>query len=155
MSQIPPNRQDPRRQYLHQAYDASTLGMSLESGPSGYGKRLVATYQASILFTADAGVTTEVNVGDVTQGVWSVEIVNHVALTGGTALIELPAFEGQPAITLAAALPLNVAGVVALDTPILAPLATDRPLNITITGGTADETAVLSLLVTPTLNGWY
>lgn len=155
MSQVPVNRDDPRKRYTHQAYDVTYLGMPLETGPAGYGRRLSATYQASILLQADAGITAAQPLGTLTRGVWAHEIVNHVALSTGTAALVLPAYNGLGAVTLAAALPLNAAAKVALDAPIWVPLSEDRPLEVTITSGTATETAIMSLLVTPAENGWY
>lgn len=153
MSQIRPNYSDPRRRYTHQAYDVTYFGGAKETGPSGL--RLSGTYQAAIGFTADAGITAAQPLGDLTRGLWSFQVVNHVALSTGTALLRMPAHGGLPQVDLISALALNAVGVTNLTIPIAAPLAIDRPLTITIAAGTASETAVLSLLATPAENGWY
>jgi hypothetical protein len=156
MSQVPANREDGRRRYTHQAFDVTYLGKPIETGPSGYGRRLSATYQASILMAVGAGAGLgTIEIGDLTSGIWSLQIVNHVALTSGTLQLQMPAFNGAPLQNLVTALDLTAAGAVDLDNPILAPLAFDRPLTAAVAGGTAGETAVLSLLVTPAENGWF
>lgn len=155
MSQVKANQNDPRSRYTHQAYDVTYLGKAKETGPSGIASRLSATYQASILMTVDAGETAAQMVGDLTQGIWISGLVNHVALSAGTSVaLELPAYGGEGAVTLVAAADVTAAGEIALDAPVWAPLPIDRPLTATVTGGTAGEIAVLSLLVTPAENGW-
>lgn len=155
MSQAPVNQNDPRSRYTHQAYDVTYLGKSQESGPSGRTARLSATYTANILLPyMDAGSTATVTLGDLTQGLIITGLINHVALSTGTINLTLPAHGGLGAVTMIAAGSLTSAGVITLTTPVLAPLTIDRPLTGAIAAGTASETAILSLLVTPIEAGW-
>ena len=150
----PSNRNDGRRRYTHQAFDVTTFGKPIEAGPSGYGKRLAGTYGAAILLRIPA-TGGEVVLGDLTEGLWGFQIVNHVALTSGTLRLRMPAHEGLLQQDLVATLALNAAGVSTLAAPIWAPLTKDRPLTGLVTTGTSGETAVVSLLMTPAENGWF
>lgn len=154
MSQVPSNRNDGRRRYQHQAFDVTTFGKPIETGPSGYGKRLSGTYRAAISLEipVDDGL---VQLGDLTAGLWGFQVVNHVALSTGTLRLRMPAYGGQAEQILIAALALNAAGVTTLGTPIWAPLTIDRPLDALITTGTAGQVARVSLLMTPAENGWF
>ena len=158
MSQVPADRNDGRRRYTHQAFDVTYLGKGLETGPSGYGQRLSATYDANILMTAPADVATAQAMGDVTQGVFIRGIVNHAALTTGTLVLTLPAWNGLPEqIINTQAVDLTTPGIIftGMNALNLAPLSEDRPMTATIATGTADEVAVFSLMVTPAENGWF
>lgn len=158
MSQVPANRLDGRRRYTHQAYDVTLLGKSLESGPSGYGKRLSATYMASILMFADAGVAGAQPIGDLTEGVYVWGFMNHVPLTSGAASIILPSFNGEPDLAVTTqAIDLTVGSLILnnVNADLYIPLPFDRPLDIVIASGTPGEKAVISMLVTPAENGWF
>jgi hypothetical protein len=85
-------------------------------------------------------------------------MVNHVPLTGGTMKLTLPAFNGLPAQDVTTQdIDLSIGSVILnnVDAAMYIPLAQDRPLVATVTGGTAGETAIVSLLVTPAENGWF
>lgn len=150
------NPNDPRARYTHTAYDVTYGGIAPERGPSGRNMLLGGTYQAAFQFTAPADVATAQIVGDVPMGVWISGFINHVALTSGTFALVLKGVGGGSDITLIAALTgdLTAAGPVALDAPVWLPLANSRPLQITVTAGTAGETVVASLLATPAETAW-
>lgn len=159
MSQVPANRLDGRRRYTHQAYDVTLLGKSLESGPSGYGKRLSATYMASILLPPiDAGIAGAQLMGDLTEGVYVWGFMNHVPLTTGTASVILPSFNGEPDLAVTTqGIDLMVGSLILnnVNPDLYIPLPFDRPLDVVIAGGTPGEKAVISMLVTPAENGWF
>ncbi len=149
------NRADTRRRYTHQAYDVTYFGKALETGPSGVNMRLQGTPRALITLTGDASITTPQRAGDLTAGVIVTGLINHVALSAGTLItLEMPAWKGLPAVVITAGESLAALGVIALDLPQWAPLTIDRPLDITIAAGTAQD-FILSLEVTPILNGWF
>ena len=159
MSQVPADRNDGRRRYTHQAFDVTYLGKPLETGPSGYGQRLSATYEANILMQAPADVAGAQAMGDLTQGVFVRGIINHVALSAlSTLQLILPAWEGEAEVIInSQVIDLTTPGVVftGMNPAVLAPLAMDRPMTATIAAGTAGEVAVFSLMVTPAENGWF
>jgi hypothetical protein len=150
------NPNDPRNRYTHVAYDVTFGGVAPERGPSGRDTLLGGTYRAAWQFTAPADVATAQIVGDMPVGVWIDGFINHVALTSGTFSLVLKGTGGDADITLIAALTgdLTDAGPVVLDAPVYAPISRSRPLQITVTGGTAGETVVASLLATPAESGW-
>jgi len=158
MSQFPTNRGDGRRRYTHQAYDVTFLGKAMETGPSGYGKRLAATYDANIVMAADAGAAGAQPIGDLTQGLFIRGIINHAALTSGTLVLTMPAFGGEPEVVInTQAVDLTLTSVIftGMNPAVLVPLTLDRPVVATVAGGTSGETALISLMVTPALNGWF
>jgi len=158
MSQVPANHNDPRRRYTHQAYDVTYLGKAKETGPSGVNQRLSATYDANILMQAPADVASAQLMGDLTQGLVIRGIINHKILTSGTLVLTLPAFGGEPEqIINTQAIDLTLGSIVfsGMNPLNLEPLAIDRPMTATFTGGTAGEVAVFSLMVTPAENGWF
>lgn len=149
------NRADTRRRYTHQAYDVTYFGKALETGPSGVNMRLQGTPRALITLTGRANITTPQRAGDLTAGVIVTGLINHVALSAGTTItLSLPAWNGLPAVDITVDAILTAEGVVALDAPIWAPLPVDRPLDIIIEGGSAQD-FIVSLEVTPILNGWF
>lgn len=157
MSQAAVDQNDPRRRYTHQAFDVTYFGKAQETGPTAINSRLSGTHQCSILLPSlDAGSTATVAVGDLTQGIYSFQLVNHVALTALTTLnLTLPAHGGLGQQVLIAAADLSATGIIDLTTPIAAPLTIDRPLTAAVAAGQAGETAIISLLVTPVENGWF
>jgi hypothetical protein len=155
MTNIPANRDDPRRRYMHQAYVVTTLGSGLDTGPAGYGQRLTATSLSSIAFQALAGSSDPQTIGTVTQGVVVVKLNNHKALSSGTIDLALLNADGTLHATLEAAGDLTVLGPTATFVDIWEPLASDKILSATVTGGTPGEIAMMSLHVTPFENAWF
>ena len=152
--QRPQDRNDPRSRYTHQAYDVSYMGKAAETGPSGYGRRLSGSANYTITFTAAADVAGPTLIGDLTQGLCVFSVTNHLALTSGTATIKLPAFGGEPEVTLAAGVDLTAQAETFVTGDGLVPLSIDRPMTIEMAAGTADETAAISLNVAPIEGGW-
>lgn len=149
------NRADTRRRYTHQAYDVSYFGKAIETGPSGINQRLQGTPRALITLVGRANVAGVQRAGDLTSGLIITGLINHIALSAGTLLqLTLPAWQSLPAINLVVDGDLAVAGQVTVDAPIWAPLPIDRPLDLEIEVGTAQDFAI-SLEVTPILNGWF
>ena len=158
MTTIPANRNDPRRRYMHQAFYVSTLGSALETGPAGYGQRLSATNNSSIAFQVDMGVTTPQVIGTLTRGIFITDVINNLAVSGGTIALHVLNADGTGHATLIAALDGTILGPpdVALNfAPLWAPLPSDKMLSATVTGGTSGEFGKLSLLVTPFENAWF
>jgi hypothetical protein len=157
MSQVPVDQNDPRSRYTHQAYDVTYFGKALESGPSGYGKRLSGTYQSSILLPIDMSTAATIVLGDLTQGIYSFELVVHAATTAAGAVTLQLADVGEGATTLLAIADTSAAtpGPTALTTPIAVPLPADRPLQAVVGTIAAGETFTVSLLATPAENGWF
>lgn len=156
MARPAPNRQDPRTRYGHTAYDVSYGGISPERGPSGRNTLLAGTNRMAFQFVTPADVATPQIVGDLPFGVWIDGFVLHDALTSGTFSLVLKGVGGGADVTLIDALTgvLTAAGPIALDNPVYVPLANSRPLEMTITGGTAGEVVVASVLATPAESGW-
>jgi hypothetical protein len=76
-------------------------------------------------------------------------------MTAGTLLtLVMSAWQGLPAVTITTGEALIALGPVALDLPQFAPLTIDRPLDITIVGGSAQD-FLFSLDVVPILGGWF
>lgn len=149
------NHADTRRRYTHQAYDVTYFGKAIETGPSGINQRLQGTPRALITLSGRANVATPQRAGDLTSGLIITGLINHFALSAGTLVeLSLPAWKGLPAIDLVLAGDLTALGPVTLDTPVWAPLTIDRPLDLTMNAGTAQDFAI-SLEVTPILNGWF
>ena len=150
------NPNDPRNRYTHTAYDVTYGGIAPERGVSGRNTLLAGTYQAAFQFVADAGVATPQIVGDLPMGIWISGFVNHVPLTSGTFTLVLKGVGGDPDVEL-----INIAtgdltdeGMVTLTNPVWAPLTHTRPLQLTVTGGTANETVIASVLATPAEVAW-
>ncbi|MCP4466955.1 MAG: hypothetical protein GY813_09435 [Halieaceae bacterium] len=155
MSQVPADKNDSRSRYTHQAYDVTYFGKAMETGPSGYGSRLSGSYTALVPLSADAGDTAPQTMGDLTSGMAILNVVNHKALTGGTAIISAPAYAGKPEMIITGdPVDLSAAGISAVSADALAPLDMDRPIIMTIAGGTNGETAIVSLMATPIESGW-
>ena len=159
MSQVPADRNDPRRRYTHQAFDVTYFGKAMETGPSGLNTRLSGTYQADILMTAPADVATAQFMGDLTQGTYVLSIINHVALSAlSTLQLILPAHNGEAEMIInTQVIDLTAPGVIftGMNPLALTPLSMDRPMTATIAAGTADEVAVFSLSVGVAENGWF
>ena len=151
---LPRDNNDGRKRYARQAYDVSYFGKSVETGPSGYGTRLSGTPTALITLSADAGTAGTIVAGDLTQYLSIVALVNHVPLTSGTITPVLPAFNGEAEISLPA-IDLTIGSVIFTGVDVgLPPLAMDRPLTLTVAGGTPGETAFISLMVCPIQTAW-
>lgn len=150
------NPNDPRNRYAHAAYDVTYGGVQMERGVSGRNTLLGGTYRAAYQFTADAGVAGAQIVGDMPMGVWIDGFVLHAPLTSGTYSLTLRGTGTDSDIVLIDALTgdLTVDGPVTLDVPVYLPTARTRPLVIAITGGTAGETVIASLLATSAETGW-
>lgn len=150
------NPNDPRSRYTHTAYDVTHGGIPPERGPSGRDTMLGGTYRAAYQFVAPADVSTAQIVGDLPMGVWIDGFVLHAPLTSGTFALVLKGVGGGSDTTLVAALDgdLTVDGFLALTNPVWAPIANSRPLQLTVTGGTAGETVIASVLATSAETGW-
>jgi len=150
------NPNDPRNRYAHAAYDVTFGGIQQERGPSGRNTLLGGTYRAAYQFTAPADVATAQIVGDMPMGVWIDGFVLHDALTTGTFRLELVGVGGGADVDLIEALTgdLMVAGPVVLDNPVYLPISNSRPLRLTVTGGTAGEVVIASVLATSAESGW-
>lgn len=152
---------DPYQRSRHesQAYQVSTFGKPQETAKSGYGRRLKGSPIYAIPITLeDAADATVRAIGDLTAGLWVKGIVVNSAGSGvGPTSAAISLAETSPgagdAVVLAAALDLLTEGETDLTTQ-LTPLATDRVLTVTVTGGVADETVLLSLLVVPVTESW-
>lgn len=150
------NPNDPRSRYTHTAYDVTYGGIAPERGVSGRNMLLAGTYQAAFQFQAPADVTAAQIVGDLPFGVWISGFINHVALTSGTFKLALKGVGGGADVDLIEVLDgdLTVAGPTTLSNPVWLPLTNTRPLELTVVGGTADETVIASVLATPAEAAW-
>lgn len=156
MSRLSANRNDHRRFSTTQGVERSYGGIPMEQGASGSDLLLPIVLDGNVYFNADAGVKTAQVVGDLPPGVWVDGCINHKALTGGTCQIDLPLHKGATALNLVAAgAVLNAAATFTMANSLYAPTTFSRPVSITITGGTAGETALISLRVHAVDNGWY
>lgn len=144
-----------RTRHASQAYQVSYFGKSLETAQSGYGRRLGGSPISAIPLRMKGNATGLV-LGDLTAGLWLKGLIVHSAGTGTIALSlaarETPALAAVPLI---AAGSLTAPAELALLPAALAPLAVDRVLLATITGGDADEDVVVSLLVCPVTESWF
>jgi hypothetical protein len=149
-----PSKLDARTRHTGQAYSTTYFGKPLETGPSGFGQRLEGTCRNLITLTGKANIAAVQRAGDLTSGLMVLGLINHRAMSAGTLLtLALPAWRGLPALVITDGEALTALGPVTLDNPIYEPLSIDRPLDITIVGGSAQD-FLFSLDVAPILNGW-
>lgn len=148
------NRNDPRRFYTTQAVHRSYLGLSPETGPSGYAARLSATPVYTIEVDIVGGITGAQILGDLPPGViltgrsWLVGV-----FSAGSAAMSMPAFGDLPAVTLGA-VALNSQGAKAL-TAQATPTAVSRPIAATITASVAGQSGKLLIEAVVMNNPWF
>lgn len=143
-----------RSRHASQAYQTSSFGRPFETGPSGYGRRLVGSPLYSIPFSLPSGLTAKQIIGDLTAGLWVKQLVLHQANTGTMALaIEESSPGAADGVTLVAAQALTAAGQFDLNTQLM-PLALDRTLSATLTGGAAAGVLRATLIVCPVTDSW-
>jgi hypothetical protein len=137
---------DPRSRAFTRGVHVSGLGANGSKYVAGARREIIEAVPNYVVhFDADAGITAFQDVGLLARGAYVNNLVNHVALTGGTVAVSLidPAGMASP-INLDTDLALNAAARNATGA-FVTPLASDRIVRVTITGGTAGETAILSL----------
>jgi hypothetical protein len=155
MARVARNNQDPRTRYTHNAVMLSYGGIPPERGPSGRNMLLPMTMRGAFMFEVAADIASAQIVGDIPYGVWIDGFVKHQALTSGTYSLILKGVGGGGDDTLiAAGASLTTAGLVTLTNSIFVPLVNNRPLQMTISGGTAGERGRFSLLATPAEVAW-
>lgn len=147
-------RTDPRRFNTSQAIPKTYGGKPLETGPSGYGKRLPAVMRADIELDVPMDASGAVTIGDLTEGMVIIGLASVGGASQGTVTFALPLSGGQSAVTLITGATV-AAGAKTLTAGTFAPIVKDRPITATPSGGAAGEINKFLLSVAFMDNGWF
>lgn len=145
------DQDDGRAHYLHQAVFITTGGVPKESFNDLIEVNLDGFHEVQV----DADVATAQNLGNVPTGSRVLEVINLEALSVGAVFdLDLPAYNGDSAVSIVAAGDLTATGSVT-STPVYDPTTQTRPMTITVTAGaTPGETAKLLVRIAAKALAW-